>query len=170
MLTNRDLMVNMRRLLAPVLTVAALSAIVTLLTADVAGPIVLTGYHLTARPWKPLAIPKDAYLDAIEGVCRYSILHQDAEGAIIDPFLKREHQYATPYFAHAAATLIHAGRARDLLPYGVKAMDHATKCFDGGNSAIPDQHGKFFIAPLAGALALYQVTCRQRHSPPGASA
>jgi hypothetical protein len=36
---------------------------------------------------------------AIDGVCRYSILHQDADGAIIDPFLKREHQYATPYFA-----------------------------------------------------------------------
>ena len=28
---------------------------------------------------------------------------------------EREHQYATPYFAYAAGTLIHAGRARDLL-------------------------------------------------------
>ena len=34
-------------------------------------------------------------------------------------------------------------------------MDHATKCFAGGNSAIPDQHGNFFIAALAGALELY---------------
>src|SRR5689334_16091425 len=81
-----------------------------------AGPVVRTGYHLTARPWKPLAIPKEKYLDAIEGVCRYSIQHQDKDGAIIDPFLKREHQYATPYFAHATGTLIHAGRAMDLLP------------------------------------------------------
>ncbi|HEY2015978.1 MAG TPA: hypothetical protein VGH38_20890 [Bryobacteraceae bacterium] len=119
------------------------------------GPVIRTGYHLTARPWKPLAIPRDRYLDAIEGVCRFSIRHQNTEGAIIDPFLKREHQYATPYFAYAAATLIHAGRARDLLPYGVKAMDHATKCFAGGNTAIPDQHGNFFIAPLVGALDLY---------------
>ena len=118
-------------------------------------PVVQTGYHLTAHPWKPLSIPKNEYLVAIEGVCRYSIQHLDAEGAIIDPFLKREHQYATPYFAYATGTLIHAGRARDLLPYGVKAMDHATKCFAGGNSAIPDQHGNFFIAPLAGALDLY---------------
>jgi hypothetical protein len=121
-----------------------------------AGPIVRTGYHLTARPWKPLAISKGKYLDAIEGVCRYSIQHQDAEGAIIDPFLKREHQYATPYFAHATGTLIHSGRALDLLPYGVKAMDHATKCFAAGNNAIPDQHGNFFIAALVGAVDLYK--------------
>ncbi len=119
------------------------------------GPVTQTRYHLTARPWKPLAILKDKYLDAVEGVCRYSIRHQDADGAIIDPFLKREHQYATPYFAYAAGTLVHAGRAKDLLAPGVKAMDHATKCFAGGNAAIPDQHGNFFIAPLVGALELY---------------
>ena len=118
-------------------------------------PVVRTSYHLTARPWKPLAIPAGAYLDAIEGVCRYSVRHQDAGGAIVDPFLNREHQYATPYFAYAVGALLHAGRARDLLPSGVKAMDHATQCFAGGNGAIPDQHGNFFIAPLTGALDLY---------------
>src|ERR1035437_5932739 len=59
------------------------------------GPLLQTGYHLTARPWQPLKVPKERYLDVIEGVCRYSIRHQDASGAIIDPFLKREHQYAT---------------------------------------------------------------------------
>jgi hypothetical protein len=118
-------------------------------------PVVVTGYHLTARPWKPLSISRDRYLDVIEGVCRYSLRHQDASGAIVDPFLKREHQYATPYFAHAAGTLIHRGRALDLLPSGVKAMDHATRCFAGGNKAIPDGHGNFFIAALAGALDLY---------------
>lgn len=118
-------------------------------------PVVRTGYHLTARPWKPLAISRDRYLDAIEGLCRYSIHHQSADGAIIDPFLNREHQYATPYFAYAAGTLVHAGRARDLLAAGEKAMDHATRCFAGGNRAIPDQHGNFFIAPLVGALELY---------------
>ena len=51
----------------------------------------------------------------------------------------------------------------DSLPYGVKAMDHATKCFAGGNSAIPDQHGSLFIAPLAGALDLYTGPCPGRH-------
>jgi len=148
-------MVNMRKFLAVLVTTAATFAVLTLLAASAPGPIVLTGYRLTARPWKPLAISRDQYLNAIEGVCRYSIRHQDADGAIIDPFLKREYQYATPYFAYAVGTLIHAGRAHDLVPYGVKAMDHATKCFATGNSAIPDQHGNFFIAALVGALDLY---------------
>jgi hypothetical protein len=149
-------MVNMRKSAILPAAAVALTAAVVLLGAAGSGSVVRTGYHLTARPWKPLGIPKDKYLDAIEGVCRYSIRHQDAGGAIIDPFLKREHQYATPYFAYATGTLIHAGRAPDLLPYGVKAMDHATSCFAGGNSAIPDQHGNFFIAPLVGALELYE--------------
>jgi hypothetical protein len=113
-------------------------------------------YHLTARPWKPLEIPRGRYLEVVEGVCRYSIRHQNDQGAIIDPFLKREHQYATPYFAHAVGAVIHEGRALDLLPYGVKAMEHATRCFAGGRSAIPDEHGEFFIAALTGALPLYE--------------
>jgi hypothetical protein len=95
-------------------------------------------------------------LDVIEGVCRFSIQHQDEDGAIIDPFLYREHQYATPYFAYAVATLASAGRAPDLLPHGIRAMEHATRCFAGGRDAIPDQHGEFFIAPLTGALKLYE--------------
>src|SRR5205809_6761150 len=118
----------MRTSLIFLVAAIALSTVVVFCAAPTEpSPIVRTGYHLTARPWRPLAIPKDRYLDAIEGVCRYSIRHQNAEGAIIDPFLHREHQYATPYFAHAAGTLIHAGRAPDLLPYAIKAMDHATK-------------------------------------------
>jgi hypothetical protein len=118
-------------------------------------PVVTTGYHLTARPWKPLAVPREKYLDVIEGVCRFSVQHQNTDGAIIDPFLKREQQYATPYFAYAVGTLIRAGRARDLLPNGIKAMDHSTACFAGGQSTIPDQHGNFFIAALTGGLDLY---------------
>src|SRR5215831_16230009 len=84
-------------------------------------PVIRTEYHLPARPWQPLNIDKSKYLDAIEGLCRFSVQYQNASGAIIDPFIKREHQYATPYFAYAVGTLTAAGRARDLLPSGVKA-------------------------------------------------
>src|SRR5437773_1506183 len=108
-------------------------------------------FHLTARPWKPLGVDRDEYLHAIEGLCRFTIRHQDAKGAIIDPFLKREHQYSTPYFAFAIGTLIHAGRANDLLPNGIRAMDHATACFPKANAGIPDAHGEFFLASLPGA-------------------
>lgn len=119
------------------------------------GPAIRTGYHLTAREWKPLDIPRSRYLDAIEGVCRFSIRHQNDAGAIIDPYLKREHQYATPYFAHAVGTLVAGGRARDLLPHGIRAMERSTTDFGKGREAIPDQHGEFFIAALTEALELY---------------
>src|SRR3954447_5037865 len=112
-------------------------------------------FHLTARPWAPLDVPREAYLDAIEGVCRFTVRHQDARGAVIDPFLKREHQYSTPYFAAAVGALLHAGRARDLLDRGVAAMDHATESFARGSPGIPDAHGEFFLASLPVALELY---------------
>ncbi len=136
-------------------TLAALLLAAPVAGQPQAGSVVRTEYHLTARPWKPLDVPREKYLDVIEGVCRFSVLHQAANGAIIDPFLKREHQYATPYFANAVGTLVAAGRARDLLPYGVRAMEHATANFAGGQPAIPDQHGNFFIAALTEALETY---------------
>src|ERR1043166_2833078 len=95
-------------------------------------------FHLTARPWQPLNISRDKYLDAVEGICRFTVQHQDARGAVIDPFLHREHQYSTPYFAFAVGALVHAGRASDLLGNGIRAMDHATECFAKGDAGIPD--------------------------------
>ncbi len=136
---------------------AAAFALAALLAAPaVPGLLAQETYHLTARPWKPAEVPRERYLDAVEGLCRFSIRHQDADGAIIDPFLHREHQYATPYFACAVATLVSAGRARDLLPNGIRAMEHATRNFGGGRDSIPDQHGEFFIASLTEALELYR--------------
>jgi hypothetical protein len=123
------------------------------LAAPAGDSVHVTGYHLTAHPWKPLNIARDRYLDAIEGVCRFSVRHQDASGAIIDPFLHREHQYATPYFAYAVGVLVEAGRAHDLLASGIRAMEHATSCF--GSGAVPDNHGEFFIPSLTEALDLY---------------
>lgn len=75
--------------------------------------VVRTDFHLTAYPWKALEIPASRYLEAVEGICRFSARQQNAEGAVVDPFLHREHQYATPYFAYAVGTLLAAGRAPD---------------------------------------------------------
>src|SRR5689334_17913380 len=112
-------------------------------------------FHLPARPWTPMNTPRDAYLDSVEGICRFTAKHLGPDGQVIDPLLKREHQYSTPYFAFAVGTLAQAGRANDLLPAGVAAMDHATACFAKGSEGIPDNHGEFFIPALAGALDRY---------------
>ncbi|MCU7549943.1 discoidin domain-containing protein [Chitinophagaceae bacterium LB-8] len=112
-------------------------------------------YHLTARPWKPLNISRTAYLDRVEGIVRKCVTFQNSSGAIIDPYANREVQYATPYFANAVATLLSAGRAKDLLNAGVAAMNKATIDVAEGASSIPDNHGEFFLAPLASAIPLY---------------
>ncbi len=113
-------------------------------------------FHLTARPWQPLDIPRDAYLDVLEGASEVVAQHQDERGAIIDPYLDREHQYSTPYFAIAVGTLLEAGRGSDLREGGIQAMEHATARFAMGNERIPDAHGEFFVAPLTEALHLYR--------------
>ncbi len=112
-------------------------------------------YHLTARPWKPLNISTNDYLDKVEGIVREIVKFQSSSGAIIDPFTNREMQYATPYFANAVGTLLSAGRAMDLLDEGISAMNKATKDVAEGASSIPDNHGEFFLAPLASAIPLY---------------
>ena len=91
-----------------------------------------TRFHLTARPWAPLQVSKDTYLDVIEGLCRYTAQLQNQSGAVIDPFLKREHQYSTPYFAYAVGTLIQAGRADDLLEPGAQGDGPCHRMFRQG--------------------------------------
>ncbi|WP_202621795.1 malectin domain-containing carbohydrate-binding protein [Pontibacter russatus] len=112
-------------------------------------------YHLTAKPWHPLNIPREAYLDRVEGIVREVVTFQNQRGAIIDPYRRGEVQYSTPYFAFAVGTLISSGRAMDLLDEGVAAMNSATGKIARGAGAIPDNHGEFFLAPLANAVPFY---------------
>ncbi len=119
-------------------------------------------YHLSSPDWIPLNTPREDYLDAVEGMARVASTFQDKDGAIIDPYLHREHQYSTPYYAFAVGTLISAGKAKDLLPSGIQAMEKALTDFSNGIDSIPDKHGEFYIAALAGAMELYQG-----HIPPG---
>ncbi len=112
-------------------------------------------YHLTARPWQPLNIPRERYLDQVEGIVRQIVKYQNWRGAIIDPYSGNEEQYATPYFANAVGTLLAAGRAPDLLAAGVAAMNKATSDIAAGGGSIPDNHGEFFLAPLASAIPMF---------------
>ena len=113
-------------------------------------------FHLTAIPWESEEVHKDAFLKLIEATCLVVAKQQDEKGAIIDPYLHREHQYSTPYFAFAVGVLLKAEHGDLLKEAGIKAMEHSTLAFSQGSKAIPDEHGEFFISPLSNALALYQ--------------
>ena len=139
---------TIRRFILP----ALLACSVPLAAADLPEGLPELKWHLTARPWKALGTPASAYLDVIEGVCRAAAKHQAADGSIIDPYLKREHQYSTPYFAFAVGVLLHAGRGGELKEAGIRAMERSTAALAGGNKSIPDQHGEFFLASLAEAV------------------
>lgn len=119
-------------------------------TASVGQPAALPAvmFHLPARPWRTVNISRQTLLDRVESLVRATVQFQDPTGAIIDPYLKREVQYATPYFAYAVGTLLSADRAADLIPAGIAAMNRATAAVWAGAAAIPDNHGEFFIAPL----------------------
>lgn len=112
-------------------------------------------YHLTARPWQPLNIADTLILDKAEQTVRAMAPFLDSTGAIIDPYTKREVQYATPYFAGTVGILLASNRAADLLPAGVRAMNKSTAYIAAGLAAIPDQHAEFFLAPVAAAIPLY---------------
>jgi hypothetical protein len=113
-------------------------------------------YHLTAHPWHPSGLQPKFYLENILGICQVAGRFQNEEGAIIDPYLEREHQYSTPYYAFAVGTLLHAGVGQELKESGIRAMEHATICYAAGHTGIPDGHGEFFIAPLTESLELYR--------------
>ena len=68
-------MMSLRNALAAVAMFGAAAGILAVAQAQ-DGAVSTTGYHLTARPWKPLEIPREKYLDAIEGICRFSVQHQ----------------------------------------------------------------------------------------------
>ena len=120
-----------------------------------AGAVSAGHFHLTARPYAPTGTTTADYLDEVESVVRGIARYQAPSGRIIDPDAAREVQYSTPYFAFAVATLVSAGRAGDLLAAGTLAMDAAARTLAGGRDAQPDDHGEFYLAPLAKALDLY---------------
>src|SRR5260221_12739456 len=106
-------------------------------------------YHMSGRTWVALNTPKDSYLDRMEPVVRYEATLQNGNGAIVDPVVNQEWQYATPYFANALGVLMSAGRPQDLLQKGINGLNKSTSQMAIGNSAIPHGHGNTSIGPLA---------------------
>lgn len=78
--------------------------------------------------------------------------HQNADGAIIDPYRKQEFQYSTPCFALAGAAAIEYLDRDDLLETTAKAMDWSCLTLSEGRAA--SNHGDFFAPVIAHALPL----------------
>jgi hypothetical protein len=113
-------------------------------------------FHLRQSTWEETDVAREDLLEVIEAACAVMAAQQDSSGAIIDPYLQREHQYSTPYFAFAVGVLLDAGVGSDLKEAGIMAMEHSTLNFSKGTKSIPDEHGEFFISPLTHALDSYK--------------
>jgi hypothetical protein len=87
------------------------------------------------------------YLETIDGIVRAFARHQDARGALIDPYEKAEKQYSTPAFALAGAALLSAGRQGTVpLAAAVRAMSFACASLADGQAA--DGHADFYTVLL----------------------
>lgn len=75
--------------------------------------------------------------------------HQDAAGAIIDPYTKGERQYSTPAFAAAAGLLVRESGRKDLVGPGGRALSCALTALVEGRAA--DKHPDFYIPMLVHA-------------------
>jgi hypothetical protein len=96
--------------------------------------------------FKPTGLSKKDYLPLIAGNVDYWKHFLSREGAIVDPFEKKERQYSTPAFALASALLVReAGRA-DLLEQSARATSFAIAAL--ANKTTADNHADFYIPML----------------------
>jgi rhamnogalacturonyl hydrolase YesR len=107
------------------------------------------------RKWKPTGLSRSDYLSLIAANVDFWRGHQNADGAIIDPYRKSEVQYATPAFALAAAALATCGERGDLLEPAASAMDWACRSLSQRKAA--NAHEDFYPPLLAHALSLLKT-------------
>ena len=126
-----------------------------LVSPDPTAPL-LNGHRERARHRRvrPTGLGRDDYLRLIASEVDFWKTKQDADGAIIDPYLNREFQYSTPAFAHAAATLVaYAGRD-DLLEAAALALDWSA--WKLAERTAADAHEDFFAPMIAHAIRLLE--------------
>ncbi len=115
-------------------------------------------------------LKREDYLHAIAKMVGHFRTAQDPEGRIIDLVMKTEFHYATPLYAHAAATLISSGydRSPELLDSVMRALDASTSELVYISTTKPSERkGKtasgangntsnFYIRPVMGAYLALQ--------------
>jgi hypothetical protein len=115
-------------------------------------------------------LKREDYLRTIAKLVGHFRTAQDAEGRIIDLVMKVEFHYATPLYAHAAATLVASGydRSPELLDSAMRALDASTselvyisttKQSERKGKTAPGDNGNtsnFYIRPVMGAYQALQ--------------
>jgi hypothetical protein len=102
--------------------------------------------------FSPTGLTGADYLKLISGEIDFWKSHQDASGAIIDPYKHAEWQYSTPAFANAAAALVHWNNRQDLIEPAAKALDWAVLTLSQRRAAT--SHEDFFSVMIAHAMML----------------
>jgi hypothetical protein len=102
--------------------------------------------------FRPSRITRQDYLLLIESNVDFWKQHQNAAGAIIDPYESKERQYSTPAFALASAILVTERHRDDLLDASIRAMTFATEALAKHTTA--DRHADFYIPMLMHARRL----------------
>ena len=90
---------------------------------------------------------RSTYLGTIDRIARHFALHQDARGAIIDPYEGAEKQYSTPAFALAGAALLSA-RRQGTVPLTAVARAMAFACASLADGKAADGHADFYTVLL----------------------
>lgn len=126
-------------------------------------------FHLTARPWQAVDQSVEDWLGPLDAATHAmaplqywnaSDANDKLNGAILDPFDKKELQYGTPLFAFNVAALLSFGCAADLAEAGARALDRAT--LDISDGPATDWHGEFFTSPMVKAIRLFEAA-RRKH-------
>ncbi len=115
-------------------------------------PAVPTPVASAPRGWKSTGLKRADYFKLIAGNVDFWKRHLNTEGAIIDPYEKRERQYSTPAFALSAATLVVNARRRDLMQPASRAFTRSLTDLSIRKTA--DNHADFYIPMLMHAHRL----------------
>jgi hypothetical protein len=98
---------------------------------------------LAADSFRESGLTKVDYLTLIAANVDFFKQHQDARGAIIDPYDKNERQYSTPAFALDAAIVVRDLKRDDLLEPATRAMSFTIAAL--ANRTTADGHADFYI-------------------------
>ncbi len=88
--------------------------------------------------WKESGITKESYLDFMEIIVRNASRWIDGDGAVIDPYCKKEWAQTTPRFVSSASILLYFGRIPELGKFVNRSMTYSCKRLASGQAESPD--------------------------------